>query len=250
MLTRILIAGDRAPWEAALADGLFDGEAELCALPPDGHAPPGAAALIAGDTAPGPVLRAATELAREHHGTLALLAEAIDSREGLPPGTTTRLVAHADRFARALGLDAGDRLALERGAHLHDIGKLRISNDLLLKKSVLDYDDFLNLQAHTTLGAELLASAGIYLDACEIVRSHHECWDGTGYPERLEGEAIPVLARAMKILDVYCAMTSPRGYREGVATPEEGLAHLREERGKHFDPELVDVFLNENVAEA
>jgi putative two-component system response regulator len=83
----------------------------------------------------------------------------------------------------------------------------------------------------------------LFQDIEDIVRCHHECFDGDGYPNGIEGEAIPYLARIMKILDVYCAMTSPRIYREGHATHTDAIAHLREEAGKHFDPVLTKAFI-------
>ena len=93
----------------------------------------------------------------------------------------------------------------------------------------------------------LLGNSEALKDTAEVVLTHHECFDGTGYPRGLEGEEIPRLGRIMKIADVYCAMTSPRPYRAGHSTHEEALEHLQEERGKHFDPELVDVFIDAKV---
>jgi putative two-component system response regulator len=86
-------------------------------------------------------------------------------------------------------------------------------------------------------------------DTAPIIRTHHECFDGTGYPDGLEGERIPLLGRMMKILDVYCAMTSPRHYRKGHATHEQAVQHLKSERGKHFDPKLVDTFIEKEVGQ-
>ena len=86
-----------------------------------------------------------------------------------------------------------------------------------------------------------------FQDTADIVRRHHECYDGDGYPDRLEGDAIPYLARVVKVIDVYCAMTSPRHYREGQASHDEALEHIKSEHGKHFDPELVDVFLKDDL---
>lgn len=182
--------------------------------------------------------------------TLLLLSSAIGCREGIPLGSAERVRAHAVRFGEALGLSAAALLVLERGALLRDIGKLKIDNDVLLKKSVLSYDDWLLLQQHTTLGVELLEERGVGQDVTEIVQYHHECFDGDGYPEQLEGDAIPYLARVMKIVDVYCAMTSPRHYRETHTSHDDAIAYLKSERGKHYDAALLDVFLEAEVGQA
>jgi HD-GYP domain-containing protein (c-di-GMP phosphodiesterase class II) len=193
------------------------------------------------------VAAVALSLASQHTTILLLLAEAIDCRESLVPGSSQRVMEHAARFAQALGLDPNEQITLERGALLRDIGKLKVSNAVLLKDGLLDYDEWNLIQAHTHIGADLVNSLDEFRDIEDIVRRHHETWDGDGYPDRLEKEAIPFAARIVKIVDVYCAMTSPRPYREGVATKEQALNHLRSERGKHFDPELVDVFLEKDL---
>lgn len=205
--------------------------------------PSGITAIVAGSNAPDLPARI-SEIAQQQQQLLLLVSEAVDAREGLPSSSGPRLLQFATRFAQALQLSPDEQSQLERGALLHDIGKLRVSNDVLLKKSVLDYDEWVSLQRHTIYGAELLVEIKLHTDLVEIVRSHHENYDGTGYPDELERENIPRLARAMKILDVYCAMTAPRHYRRNTHTHESVLEHLRSERGKHFDPELLDIFLN------
>ena len=194
-------------------------------------------------------LEAALAVADGHAAALQLLADAIAVREGAPLGAEERVVAHATRFAEALGLSLDERSTLERAALLRDVGKLCVDNDILLKSAVLSYDDWLLIRRHTLLGAELLEARGLDTDILDIVRYHHECWDGDGYPENLEGEAIPRLARVMKIIDVYCAMTTPRHYREKANSHEDALAYLESERGKHYDPELMDIFLGQSVGQ-
>lgn len=179
--------------------------------------------------------------------TLYLLAEAIDCRESFRPGSSQRVVEHATRFAQVLGLRSDEQITLERGALLRDIGKLKIPNEVLLKNGLLDYDEWNLIQAHTHIGADLVKNLDGFEDIENIVRRHHETWDGDGYPDKLEKEAIPFAARIIKIVDVYCAMTSPRPYREGMATKQQALDHLQNERGKHFDPELVDIFLENDL---
>jgi len=250
MLTRIAVVGDDDQFFAQVQGAAEGKDVQLKPVHPDGSLPPGTAAVIGPSSVPGLVAVTAASLGAAHEAVLVFLADAIDAREGLLPGSAKRLMEHARRFAQALGLTQDDRSAFVRGAILHDIGKLRISNEVLLKKSVLDYDDWLLLRDHPKLGADLLVEAGIHTDTLDVVRHHHECFDGTGYPGGLEGEAIPYLARAMKIVDVYCAMTSPRHYRTQVHSHDTVIANFREESGKHYDPELVDAFIAEKVGKA
>lgn len=250
MLTRIAVVGDDDQFFAQIQGALEGKEAELTALHPKGAVPPGTAAILGPSSQAERVVDRALELGQTQAAILILLADAIDAREGLLPGSAARLMAHAQRFAQALNLDATERSILVRGALLHDIGKLRVSNEVLLKKSVLDYDDWLLLRNHTLLGVEVLKEAGIQDDVADVVRYHHENFDGTGYPEGLEREAIPRLARAMRILDVYCAMTSPRLYRAQAHDHDAVITHLQEESGQHYDGAMVEIFIKAKVGKA
>ncbi len=180
----------------------------------------------------------------EYDSLFYLISDAIDCREGIPPGGSRRMVKIAQAIGRILQLNDNQQWILEHSCVLRDIGKLRISNDILLKKTVLDYDEWILLKSHAHLGANLLREWNIFPEITEVIASHHECYDGDGYPEGLEGEQIPYLSRILKVLDVYCAMTSRRAYRSGVATREEAIEYLLEERGKHFDPEIIDAFMH------
>lgn len=208
--------------------------------------PPDTTAVLAVNDAVG-ALEAALSLGGRGEDLLNLLAEAVDCRESFAPGTSVRVRDHVARFAKALGLGAEEGLVLERGALLRDVGKLRIPNEVLLKEGVLSYDEWTLLQRHTVIGAELVGGLEGLKDLVDVVGRHHECFDGNGYPDGLEGEEIPYLARVMKVVDVYCAMTSPRHYRDSHASHGEAIEHLKEERGKHFDRELVDVFLGKKI---
>jgi HD-GYP domain-containing protein (c-di-GMP phosphodiesterase class II) len=178
---------------------------------------------------------------------LMLLAEAVDCRESFKPKSSQRVVDHATRFAKAVKLDDDQRILLERGALLRDIGKLKIPNEVLLKNGLLTYDEWKLIQEHTNIGADLVKDIPGLAPLEDIIRCHHECFDGDGYPNKLEGDNIPYLARIVKIIDVYCAMTSPRAYRTGVASQEDALGHIKNEQGKHFDPDLVAVFLEKKI---
>ena len=207
----------------------------------------GVAVVLASTASIGAALELVAASSREHTALFQLLAEAVDAREGHKAGSCLRLADHAVRLGQAIGLSGDDLFALERGALLHDIGKIALNNDVLMKKSLLNYDEWLELHAHTTKGMELLRAHGFEQPVLDIVHLHHECFDGDGYPNHLEGEAIPLLARIVKLCDVFTAMTSPRHYRPGVPTIDDGLAQLRAERGKHFDPALVDAFLEHKI---
>jgi HD-GYP domain-containing protein (c-di-GMP phosphodiesterase class II) len=249
MLKRIALVGDDAAQAAAAQQHLEGCDACVVAVAPGGALPPGTGAVVtAAGLAAG--LDAALAICTQQETLLVLLSEAIGAREGHRPGSARRMLEHASRFAKALGLDAEETSRLERAALLRGLGKLRIDNDVLLKKSVLDYDEWLMIQRHPALGAGMLQELQFSDDIAEVVHAHHECYDGTGYPDCLERAAIPVLARALKLLDVFCAMTSPRHYRSGHATVEQALEHLQSERGKHFDPDLVGAFIHGGVGQA
>ncbi len=242
MLRRIGVLGGDAATQASLDTLCGKNDCELLDLAGVDHIPPGVAA-IAGAGDPDVAAEGALQMARRSENMLYLLAEAIDCREDKAPGSSHRLMQHATRFAEALHLSNSDRSALERASLVHDIGKLKIPNGVLLKISGLTYDEWTLLQQHTVIGADMVREMDLFQDIEDIVRCHHECFDGDGYPNGIEGEAIPYLARIMKILDVYNAMTSPRIYREGHATHKDAIAHLREESGKHFDPDLTKAFI-------
>lgn len=179
--------------------------------------------------------------------TLTLLAEAIDSREELAPGSSLRVMDHAVRFGKALKLSAKDLRTLERGALLRDIGKIRIPNSVLLKYTILTHDEWDMIRKHTHLGGAIVKKVPSLKDIEPIVRYHHECWDGTGYPDELEGKKIPRLAQIVRIVDVFCAMTAMRHYRQNVHSLAQALEHIKSEAGKHFAPDLVKIFVEAKI---
>lgn len=248
MLKRIAVLdGNEELFEAAKKAADKE-EVQVVKMEPGDDVPVATSAFMGGNSADAG-LKAALALSNQQEKILNLLAEAIDCREGLMPGTSKRLQEHATRFAKALNLSIDDQLALERAALIRDIGKLRIPNDPLLKDGVLNYDEWMKLQCHPKYGHEIVQEYDVFKDTEEIVCCHHECYDGDGYPRGIEGDAIPHLARVMKILDVYCAMTSPRHYRKGYASHETAVEYLRSEQGKHFDPDLIDVFIDNNIGQ-
>ena len=246
MLKRIAVLGKKDSLAKSIQKKVTNGDIEVVHIAAGEPLPPGTSAVVSDEGVDG-LIKAASILGTRTEEILELLSDAIDCREQFNPGTSRRIVQHAARFADALGLSSDEKLTLERGALVRDIGKLKIHNDILLKKTLLSHGDWSTIRQHTKIGSVLVAKVAGLDDTEEIVLSHHECYDGTGYPDALEGDAIPPLAHMMKILDVYCAITSPRHYREGHCSHEEAIENLKAESGKHFKPALVEAFIEHNV---
>ncbi|HEU4881582.1 MAG TPA: HD domain-containing phosphohydrolase, partial [Longimicrobium sp.] len=153
------------------------------------------------------------------------------------------------RIAAAMGLPEEEVEMIRRTAPLHDVGKVGIPDEVLLKPGKLTPEEWEVMKQHTTIGARLLSAGRSEMVrlAESIARSHHERWDGGGYPHCLSGENIPLAARIVALADVYDALSSDRPYRP--AWPhDEVVAHIALGRGTHFDPRVVDAFINRVVA--
>ena len=155
----------------------------------------------------------------------------------------------ARALAVALGMPKPMVEKIETGAYLHDIGKILVPKQLLNHPGRLEPADLNRIHQHTTLGWAIVDQAGFDLTICEIVRSHHERYDGNGYPDRLSGEQIPLAARIVAVCDVYAALVQPRSYREAYG-PDFARSFVEQGRGKAFDPLLVDLFFYEKVYRA
>lgn len=171
------------------------------------------------------------------------LALTIEARDPNTNGHCERLAREAVLLGRALGLGDEDLRALHQGAFLHDLGKVGIADAILLKPGALTAEERSLMQRHTEIGEHLIAPLQSLRHVRPIVRSHHERLDGSGYPDRLSGDEVPVLAQLVGIVDVYDALTSRRPYREALP-PREAARHLREAaaEGKFALP-YVDTFL-------
>ncbi|MDX9975053.1 MAG: HD domain-containing phosphohydrolase [FCB group bacterium] len=247
MLKQIAVVNQKEMLDA-LSRAAGERGLEVVSLAPSQPLPPTVSAVVAAPADAAAALDAAVMLADRNERLLLLLARAVDCREEFRPDSSRRVLEHAVRFADAIGLSTVEKLTFERAALVRDIGKLDIPNDILLKDAILTYDEWELIRNHPAHGAALLTSLDLLVDTADIVKYHHENFDGSGYPEGLEGKAIPLAARAMRILDTYCAMTSRRRYREGVSTSEDALKHLREESGTRFDPKLVRIFIESGIA--
>jgi putative two-component system response regulator len=175
---------------------------------------------------------------------LQRLAQAVESRDKETGEHTYRIGVLCRRLALRIGWSAADAQALMYASVAHDIGKLGIPDNILLKTGPLDDPEWEIMKRHTTIGAQLLAgSANPLVQMAEtIARSNHDHWDGSGYPDGLNGEQIPLAGRICAVVDVYDALLSRRSYKEAWEM-DAVLAEIERGSGTHFDPRLVDAFL-------
>src|SRR5262249_55973227 len=146
------------------------------------------------------------------------------------------------KLARAMNMSETELVHIRRGALLHDIGKLGIPDHILLKSDNLTEDEWQIMRKHPVYAYEMISSIAYLIPALDIPHAHHEKWDGTGYPRGLKGEQIPLAARIFSIVDVWDALISDRPYRAAWSR-EKIIDFIREQSGKHFDPQVVTAFL-------
>jgi len=175
--------------------------------------------------------------------TITVLAQSVELRDPYTGKHTTRVVEYSHLLGQELGLSPEDLELVRIGTPLHDIGKIGIDDSILRKPGKLTPAEFEIMKTHTTKGAKILEGVPDLAPVIPIVRSHHERWDGGGYPDGLKGEHIPLLARIVAVADAFDAMTSDRPYRKGMA-PEVAFAELEKQSGKQFDPDFAAAFLN------
>jgi HD-GYP domain-containing protein (c-di-GMP phosphodiesterase class II) len=173
---------------------------------------------------------------------LKTLVKAVEVKDRYTHGHSERTARTAVQLGVRIGLNADTLRALARGAYLHDIGKIAIPDEILNKPAGLTPDERVVVETHPEVGYELVAPVRSLHEALPVVLHHHERWDGTGYPHRLHGVDIPLIARVAAVADVWDALTSDRSYRAGLA-PQDALAHIKAGRGSHFEPRLVDGML-------
>jgi PAS domain S-box-containing protein len=187
--------------------------------------------------------RSNAELIKAYDATILGWSQAMDLRDKETEDHTRRVTEITLRLARRLGIAEDQLRYIWRGALLHDIGKLGVPDRILLKKDILDDDEWAVMRKHPRLAYDMLSQIDYLLPALDIPYCHHEKWDGTGYPRGLKAEEIPLSARIFALADVYDALTSDRPYRK--AWPrKKALLYIGEQAGKHFDPKIVDAFLS------
>lgn len=181
------------------------------------------------------------ELNELNQAVIASLATAIDAKDRYTSSHINRVQHYAMKLAKAAGLSGPDLQAVATGAVVHDIGKLGIPDHILGKPGKLTPEEFQRIQSHVQIGAEILAPVPFPFPVVDVVLTHHERWDGLGYPKGLKGEDIPIGGRIISLVDVFDALTSNRPYRRAMSH-EEAMQVLRESAGKQFDPRLVELF--------
>jgi len=182
------------------------------------------------------------EMANIHMNTIESLAIAIDAKDQTTHGHVRRTQIYASEMGRLLKVGGKEVQALFAGALLHDIGKLAVPEYILNKPGKLTEAEFAKMKIHPTVGGDILRRVNFPYPVEDIVRYHHEKWDGSGYPKGLKGEAIPLVARIISVVDFYDATRCDRPYRKGMKR-EESLALLRSMASTAFDPRVVDVFI-------
>ena len=183
------------------------------------------------------------QLNRLYLSTIETLAMAIDAKDQITHGHIRRVQAYAVGLASHLGVaDKASIKAIEAAALLHDMGKLAVPEYILNKPGKLTPAEFEKMKLHASIGADILSAIDFPYPVVPIVRHHHENWDGTGYPDKLKGTAIPIGARILSVVDCFDALTSDRPYRPSLPT-SDALQILTERRGSMYDPLIVDTFI-------
>lgn len=191
-------------------------------------------------------VRAATaEIAARELETLVRLARAAEFRDPETGAHIQRMAHCSQLIARRIGLSVQQQEILMRAAPLHDVGKLGTPDRILLKPGKLTPDEWEVMKQHAVIGYEILreSASPVIQAGAEIAWSHHEKFDGSGYPRGLAGEAIPLFGRIVAIADVFDALTSTRPYKRPWSV-DEAIAFMREQAGRHFDPALLDAFID------
>jgi len=174
-------------------------------------------------------------------GTIKAIIEAMDAKDAFTMGRSRRVTFYALKIAKALNLPEDTVNKIELAAMLHDIGMIGVSDNIIYKVEKLDEKDWEEIRNHVKHGVRILEDIKQLRDVVELIKYHHEFYNGSGYPAGLQGEAIPLGSRIISIADAYDAMVSSRAYRQP-RSPEQALEILHNMRGIQFDPDLVEVF--------
>ncbi len=176
-----------------------------------------------------------------YDATIVGWSHAMDLRDKETEGHSQRVTELTLKLAEAFGFEGDDLLHIRHGALLHDMGKLGIPDDILQKPAKLTDEEWAVMRKHPQFAYDMLYPIEYLRAALEIPLCHHEKWDGNGYPRGLKGEEIPLVARLFAVVDVWDALTSDRPYRQAW-TKEQAFEFIRAQSGKHFDPQVVDMF--------
>ena len=185
-------------------------------------------------------------LKKAHFDSVKVLAEAIDAKDPYTRGHSDRVRRMSLKIAGHLGFLEERLESLEYGALLHDIGKIGIKDEVLQKPGALNPGEYQYIQEHTLIGVKIVEGIDFFKDKIPMIRCHHEYFDGSGYPDGLAGEAIPLEARIITVPDAFDAMASLRPHRRAMPL-EEVLMELDKGRAKQFDPKVLEIFLREKI---
>ncbi len=170
------------------------------------------------------------------------LVKAIEAKDPYTAGHVWRVSQYAKRIGKRLGWDWAETAWLETGAILHDLGKIGITDLILNKDGKLTVEEFAEIKKHPVMGVDLISSSPFLSQYKTCIESHHERYDGKGYPHGLQGEEIPIEGRIIAVADTFDALTSHRPYRKGMRS-EAAIQIIHEQSGTQFDPDIADVFV-------
>ena len=182
------------------------------------------------------------EMADLHLATIEALALAIDAKDQTAQSHIRRVQVYATSIARGLGMSDTEIQGVKTAALLHDIGKLAVPEHILSKPGPLTQEEFQKIRIHPQVGAEIISAVPFPYPVAPLILSHHERWDGKGYPQGLKGEEIPLGARILSVVDYYDALTSDRPYHKAM-TPDAATSLLQQEAGRALDPAVVQMFV-------
>ncbi len=182
------------------------------------------------------------ELSQAYDATIEGWSRALDLRDKETEGHTQRVTEMTNHLARRFDFTEEELSHMRWGALLHDIGKMGVPDNILLKPEPLTETEWITMRKHPEYAYDVLKPIDFLAPALDIPYYHHEKWDGTGYPRGMKGEEIPMAARLFAVVDVWDALRSDRPYRPAWSE-EETLVYIREQAGRHFDPQVVEAFL-------
>jgi putative nucleotidyltransferase with HDIG domain len=185
-------------------------------------------------------------LKRAHLDLVKALAEAIDAKDPCTRGHSDRVRRMSLKIAVSLGFTEERLESLEYGALVHDIGKIGIKDEVLQKKGALSSNEYQYIQEHPLIGVKIVQGIDFFKDKIAIIRNHHEHFDGSGYPDGLIGEVIPLEARIIAVPDAFDAMTSARPHRRAMPLGKV-LMELEKCKGTQFDPQILEIFLSKKI---
>jgi putative two-component system response regulator len=187
-------------------------------------------------------IRHLTDRLEHAESVVFALAAAVEAQDSYTEKHLQRMASLSERLARAAGLDLDQVMAVRYGSILHDVGKVGVQEAILRKPGSLSGEEWAEVREHPAIGARIVQTMRLGQQIAPIVRSHHEHWDGQGYPDGLKGEEIPIGARIVALVDAYDAMATERPYRAALL-PEVIRVELEQNAGKQFDPDLTALLL-------